>query len=111
MSRSRIAAALTVAVLGAAAALLGNTPQAFAQAPSTWEIHSRIEAAHERINRNFDRGALSRHDAKRLRDELNAIRDTEARMRQDGRLDRREREILDRKLDRLNKEISAEKRR
>ena len=113
MSKTRVAAPILVALLGlgCGAALPGNAADVYAQAPSAWEIDSRIRQANERIDRNLERGALTRHDARRLRDELNGIRDTEARMRSDGRLDRREREILDRKLDRLNKEISAEKRR
>jgi hypothetical protein len=113
MSKASVAAPILVALLGlgGGAALLGNASDAYAQAPSAWEIDSRIRQSHERIDRNLERGALTRRDAKRLRDELNGIRNSEARMRKDGRLDRREREILDRKLGRLNREISAERRR
>jgi polyhydroxyalkanoate synthesis regulator phasin len=96
---------------GAGATLLAVAPQAHAQRPGEWEIHSRIQQAQERINHNVGRGNLSRHEAKRLEKELNEIRRTEARMRKDGRLDRREREILDHKLDRLNREINLDKRR
>jgi hypothetical protein len=113
MSKNRIAAPLVVVALGAGfgAALLGIAPVAQAQTSTSWEIATRIEAARGRINRNLESGSLSRGDARRLREQLDGIRDTEARMRRDGRLDHREREILDAKLDRLNREISAEKRR
>jgi hypothetical protein len=109
----RFAAPLVVALmgLGAGAALLATAPDAHAQRPGEWEIHSRIQQAQERINHNVARGTLSRHEAKRLEKELKGIRRTEAKMRKDGRLDRREREILDRRLDRLNREISLDRRR
>jgi hypothetical protein len=114
MSKNLVAAPILAGLLGlgCAAALPANAGEVYAQAaPSAWEIDSRIRQSHERIDRNLERGALTLHEARRLRGELNGIRDTEARMRRDGRLDHREREILDRKLDRLNREISAEKRR
>jgi hypothetical protein len=113
MSKTLVAAPILVGLLGlGCAALPASAGEVYAQAaPSAWEIDSRIRQAHERIDKNLERGALTLHDAKRLRGELNGIRDTEARMRRDGRLDHHEREILDRKLDRLNTEISAEKRR
>src|SRR5450631_1773166 len=113
MSKTLVAAPILVGLLGlGCAALPASAADVYAQsAPSAWEIDSRIRQAHERIDRNLERGALTLHDARRLRGELNGIRDTESRMRRDGRLDHREREILDRKLDRLNSEISAEKRR
>jgi hypothetical protein len=113
MSKTLVAAPILVGLLGlGCAALPASAGEVYVQAaPSAWEIDSRIRQAHERIDKNLERGALTLHDAKRLRGELNRIRDTEARMRRDGKLDHREREILDRKLDRLNTEISAEKRR
>lgn len=114
MSKALVAAPILVGLmgLGCIAVLPAVANDVYAQAaPSSWEIASRIRQSHERINRNEERGALAHHDAKRLRLELNSIRDTEARMRRDGKLDHREREILDRKLVRLNTEISAEKRR
>ena len=112
MAKSRFAALIMVALLGlgCGATLLGSATDAYAQS-TPWEIHSRIAQAHERIERNVQRGTLSQREARRLRGELDGIRGTEERMRRDGRLDRREREILDRKLVRLNREISAERRR
>lgn len=113
MTKARFAVPVVIALmgLGTGVALLAVAPQAHAQRQGEWEIHSRIQHAQERINHNVARGNLSRHDARRLEKELNEIRRTEARMRKDGRLDRREREILDHKLDRLNREINLEKRR
>jgi hypothetical protein len=113
MTRIRLAAPLFVALLGfyGGVAFLSVATDAQAQRPREWEIDSRIQQAQGRINRNAERGNLSRRDAKRLTDELNDIRRIEARMRRDGRLDRREREILDSRLDRLNGEITADKRR
>lgn len=114
MSRIPLAApifAALIAVIGPAA-LVSFPSDASAQRPSReWEIDSRIQQAQGRINRNAERGNLSRRDARRLTDELNDIRRTEARMKRDGRLDRREREILDERLVQLNNEISAERRR
>jgi hypothetical protein len=113
MKKIFVASGILAGLLGlGCAALPASAADIYAQAaPSAWEIDSRIHQAHERIDRNLERGALTLRDARRLRSELNGIRDTEARMRRDGRLDHREREILDRKLDRLNRDISAEKRR
>lgn len=70
------------------------------------DIHKRIRTAHEKIDRGIESGALTREEAHRLKGELNAVRDDEARMRADGRLNRHERERLDRELDRLEKHIS-----
>jgi hypothetical protein len=113
MSKTLVAAPILAGLLGlGCAALPASAGEVYAQGvPSAWEIDSRIRQAHERIDRNLERGALTLHDAKRLRGELNGIRNTEAKMRRDGRLDYHEREILDHKLARLNTEISAEKRR
>ena len=113
MSRLFVVSGILAGLLGlGCAALPASAADVYAQAaPSSWEIDSRIHQAHERIDHNLERGALTLREAKRLRGELNGIRATEARMRRDGRLDHREREILDRKLDRLNSQISAEKRR
>jgi hypothetical protein len=114
MSKITFAAPVLVGLLGLGCGVAAPSMAAevYAQAaPSAWEIDSRIRQSHERINKNLERGALTIHEAKRLRGELDSIRDTEARMRRDGRLDHREREILDHKLDRLNEEISVEKRR
>jgi hypothetical protein len=114
MTRILLAAPIFAAVVGlvGTAALASFSTDATAQRPAReWEIDSRIQQAQGRINRNAERGNLSRRDARRLTDELNDIRRTEARMKRDGRLDRREREILDERLVQLNNEISAERRR
>lgn len=70
------------------------------------DIHNRLRAAHERIDRGIESGALTKHEAHKLKRELDAVRDDEARMRADGRLNHPERERLDRELDRLEKHIA-----
>ncbi len=72
-------------------------------------IRARIHDAHERIDRGIDRGSLTRHEARRLKDELDRILHKIDRMRDDGHLNHREREIINRDLDRLDRDISREK--
>ena len=69
------------------------------------DINNRLRAAHERIDRGIDNGSLTKHEAHKLKRELDAVRDDEARMRADGRLNPHERERLERELDRLEKHI------
>jgi len=69
-------------------------------------IDHRINSAHEKIDRGIQSGALTREEAHRLKAELNAVRDDEARMRADGRLSRHERDRLEKELDRLERHIS-----
>jgi hypothetical protein len=70
------------------------------------EIEERVRHAHERIERGINSGALTREEAHRLKDELNNVRDDEARMKADGRLNRYEKEKLEKELDRLERHIS-----
>ena len=70
------------------------------------DIHNRLRIAHEKIDRGIQSGSLTREEAHRLKGELNAVRDDEARMRADGRLNHHERDRLERELDRLEKHIS-----
>ncbi len=87
--------------------VLGLTTFAYAQSHErVRDIDHRIGVANDRIDRGFDSGALTRGEADRLKRELNAIRDDEARMTADGRLSRHEKERLDRELDRLERRIS-----
>lgn len=74
-----------------------------------WGIRARIHEAHQRIERGIDRGSLTRHEAQRLREELDGILAKIDRMKADGHLDPREREIINRDLDRLDRDISREK--
>jgi hypothetical protein len=68
-------------------------------------IRTRIHEAQERI----ERGSLTRHEAKRLNEELDRILDKIEHMKADGRLNPREREIINRDLNRLDRDISREK--
>lgn len=73
-------------------------------------IRDRISVEHQRIERGIERGSLTRHEARRLQGELDSILDKIDRMRRDGRLDMREREIINRDLDRLDRDITIDKR-
>jgi hypothetical protein len=73
-------------------------------------IRSRIDTEYERIERGIEHGSLTRHEARRLKDELDGILYKIDRMREDGRLNHREREIINRDLDRLDRDITREKR-
>jgi septal ring factor EnvC (AmiA/AmiB activator) len=69
-------------------------------------ISERINIAHQRIEQGIRSGALTRDEARRLKDEFSRVRHDEARAKSDGRLDRRERERLDQELNRLERHIS-----
>jgi hypothetical protein len=73
-------------------------------------IPDRIDVEYERIERGVERGALTRPEAHRLRGELKQILYKIDRMKRDGYLDPREREIINRKLDRLDRDITREKK-
>ncbi len=72
-------------------------------------IRARIHEAHEKIDRGIERGSLTRHEAQRLKEELEGILRKIDRMKDDGHLNHREREIINRDLDRLDRDISREK--
>ena len=99
-----------VAVLFAAM-MLGSIAISHAQ-ERDWHggIRSRINVEHERIERGIERGSLTRPEAHRLKQELDYILNKIDRMKRDGYLDPREREIINRDLDRLDRDISREKR-
>lgn len=73
-------------------------------------IRERIREDHRRIERGFERGSLTRREAGRLGSELDHILDKIDWLRRDGRLNRTEREVIHRDLDRLEREIRREKR-
>jgi len=73
-------------------------------------IKDRIREDHRRIERGFERGSLTRREARRLGGELDHILDRIDWLRRDGRLNRTEREVIHRDLDRLEREIRREKR-
>jgi polyhydroxyalkanoate synthesis regulator phasin len=74
------------------------------------EIRSRIEDAKVRIDRGIERGSLTRHEARKLIDELDRILARIDRMKDDGHLSPRERERINHDLDRLDRHITREKR-
>ena len=74
------------------------------------EIRSRIHDARERIDRGIEKGSLTRHEARKLIEELDSILGRLDRMKEDGRLSPREREKIIRDLDRLDRHITREKR-
>ncbi|HPX61294.1 MAG TPA: hypothetical protein PLN25_05940 [Deltaproteobacteria bacterium] len=77
----------------------------FATIACASDMGRRIDRAYIHIDRGIKSGSITRDEARRLKRELSEVRETEDRMTRDGRLDRRERERLDRKLDRLEKHI------
>jgi hypothetical protein len=72
-----------------------------------WDLDRRIDWMQERIDHGRADGSLDFREADRVQDELRRIRDHERRERDDngGRLDRRARDQLDARLDRLNDQI------
>jgi hypothetical protein len=74
------------------------------------DIRARVDKAQRRIERGMENGSLTRHEARRLQQEFGAILDKIDAMSRDGRLDRRERASINRDLDRLEMDITREKR-
>jgi len=91
--------------------LLGTVAPVSAQRDE-WRggIRSRIREARGRIERGIERGSLTRQEARGLNEELDGILRKIDRMRDDGYLSPREREIIERDLDRLHRHITQEKR-
>ena len=96
-----------LAVLAAAVLLALASPVTHA-APNL-SIPDRIQHMERRIEQGIRSGSLTREESHRLREELRAIQHRERRMRDDGRLSPRERDILHADLDRLDRHISREK--
>lgn len=65
-----------------------------------WLIDQQLSAAAQRIDRGRGNG-ITKKEAKRLNAELDNIRNRVNRMRADGRMDRRERDDIDRRLSQL----------
>lgn len=93
--------ALIVFVLSAVAAYAGNTKDP--------KIRERIEEQQKRIDQGTASGSLTRQEADIVQDNLNRIRESEARMKADGKLTPRERKRLEHMLDRNSKMIYKEK--
>jgi hypothetical protein len=72
-------------------------------------IRERIHRAEARIERGIENGSLTRHEARRLHEELNGIFYKIDRMKEDGHLSERERDVINQDLDRLDRDISREK--
>lgn len=92
---------LIVFVLSAIAVYAGNTKDP--------KIRERIEEQQKRIDQGIASGSLTRREADIVQDNLNRIRDSEARMKADGKLTPRERKRLERMLDRNSRMIYKEK--
>jgi hypothetical protein len=73
-------------------------------------VDDRQARIHERIQRGFERGQLTRREVRQLERELNDIEDKERAYQYDGRLNRREREELHHDLDRLGERLRFERR-
>ena len=73
------------------------------------EIRTRINEAKGNIERGIEQGSLTRKEARGLHGELDKILHKIDRMKDDG-LSQREREIITKDLDRLDRRIAREKR-
>jgi hypothetical protein len=73
-------------------------------------IRARIYESRQKIERGIERGTLTRHEARRLNEELARVLDKIDRMKADGRLSPRERDKINQDLDRLDRDIAREKR-
>ncbi|MEE9914112.1 MAG: hypothetical protein K4571_20555 [Deltaproteobacteria bacterium] len=72
------------------------------------DINQRIAEMDQRIDQGMRNGALTRDEGRRLRMELNRVRDDAARMKRDGILTQREKDRLNGELDRLKRDIYRE---
>jgi hypothetical protein len=75
-----------------------------------FSVDEREQRLMERIRNGRDRGALTRWEARQLRDDLLAIQSKERIYRQDGRIDGAERDDLHRELDRVAWNLRAQLR-
>ena len=74
-----------------------------------WSISEREQRISARIRHSIDDGTLTPFEARRLYRELGSIKAKERSFRADGRLDRGEREELNRDLDRLAEDVWRER--
>ena len=70
-------------------------------------IDQRIARDFELIEEGVRSGSLPRPESHRLKDQLKNVRDDEARMLRDGRLDANERQRLGSELDRVERQINS----
>lgn len=73
-------------------------------------IRARIQESKQKIDQGIQRGTLNRYEARKLNKELTRILNKIERMKSDGRISQKERENIKRNLDRLDRNISMEKR-
>jgi phage gp16-like protein len=73
-------------------------------------IRSRIQESKQKIIQGVERGTLNRQEARMLNKELGKILYKIDRMKADGRISQKERERINRDLDRLDRQIFKEKR-
>jgi hypothetical protein len=94
-----------------AAMLLGTVVMGYAQR-GDWrgDIRARIHDAKERIERGINQGLITRHEARSLHGELDGILHKIDRMKSDGHLSPKERDSINRDIERLNRRITREKR-
>jgi len=80
--------------------------------PQDWRrgTRTRIQDSKQKIVQGVERGTLNRHEARKLNKELGKILYKIDRMKADGRISPREREKINRDLDRLDRDIFKEKR-
>jgi septal ring factor EnvC (AmiA/AmiB activator) len=79
--------------------------------PQDWRggIRSRIQESKQKIQQGIERGTLNRQEARKLNKELGNILYKIDRMKADGRISSKEREKINRNLDRLDRDIFKEK--
>lgn len=73
-------------------------------------IRIRIQESKQKIEQGLERGSLNRQEARKLNKELGKILNKIDRMKADGRISQKERERINRDLDRLDRDIFKEKR-
>ena len=73
-------------------------------------IRSRIQESKQKIEQGIERESLNRQEARKLNKELAKILNKIDRMKADGRISQKEREKINRDLDRLDRDIFKEKR-
>jgi ribosomal protein S20 len=73
-------------------------------------IRIRIQESKQKIQQGVERGTLNRQESRKLNKELGKILYKIDRMKADGRISPKEREKINRDLDRLDRDIFKEKR-
>jgi hypothetical protein len=71
-------------------------------------VRDELFRLEERIDRNVRNGSLSWREARMLKDDVREVRSMQARFWRTGGLDRRERAILDRRIDNLRNAVWRE---